>query len=102
MRQAAESVCPACAQATRTIGGLCPNCGQAKDAEALPATRPGPRGGFWSDLDEVVQWSLFASALALVGAALFVAFDAALVVVAGIVLLVLVLAFLANEALDLL
>jgi hypothetical protein len=92
VRTAALSDCSACGKSTKTILGRCPNCGAVKDGALIPATRPGPRGDFWGELDWIAVLAGPGVVLTLV--ALFVvASDLLLLVGLGAILLPLLLWF---------
>jgi uncharacterized membrane protein len=52
MRSAAATLCASCDRSTRTVRGLCPHCGDVKDAGKVPSTtRRQSRLSIWDDLD---------------------------------------------------
>ena len=84
------TLCQSCNRQTRTIHGLCPNCGAAKEG---PPARPRKAlaGDFWGDLDDAVffglGWLAFVPGLVLVILALLF-FASDLLLLAGLVLLI--------------
>jgi hypothetical protein len=82
------TLCPSCNRKTRTVYGLCPNCGNGKEGGSRIPPRRIPASDFWGDLDDAVFLSLWlVPGLALVIVALlFVASD--LLLLAGLALLV--------------
>jgi hypothetical protein len=83
----AETDCPHCGRRTRTIQGLCPNCGRLKDANRVPVSSSGPTGSFWGDLDDFVQIGLVCSPLLVLGVvAIFFLPEIVLIVVVALVL----------------
>lgn len=92
--------CPACQRTTRTIAGLCPNCGQAKPDGAVPAwIKPGARtlkpalSDIFGGLGPYVTAALVAGAIVL-GLTVFVVVGSivALAVIAVVVLIALAIA----------
>jgi hypothetical protein len=92
--------CPACAKTTRTIAGLCPNCGQAKPDGVVPswikpeARRPRPTlSDAFGGVGPYVGGGLLVGALMLaIAAAVLVETMVAVAVIAVIVLAALAIA----------
>jgi hypothetical protein len=86
-----RTACPRCRKSTKTVGGLCPNCGYPKAAR-MPATRPRmPVGNVLDDL----EWAAPAivgllPGVALIALALLV-FDSSILLGVGVVWLALAL-----------
>jgi hypothetical protein len=79
-----NTLCPRCGQMTRTVVGLCPNCGGVKVAGAMPAEER-YRPGLLFDSDDFDPIGWFFSLRGLGGALLVV------VVIAGIAAAVLLI-----------
>jgi hypothetical protein len=86
--------CPSCAKTTRTIAGLCPNCGQAKPDGVVPgwikpeARRPKPTlSDAFGGVGPYVGGGLLVGALVLAIAAFVVVETAAAIAVIVVVVL---------------
>jgi hypothetical protein len=81
------TLCPSCRRRTRTIHGVCPQCGEPKEGGPPLRRQKLAQGDPWGRLDDLFFWSLsFAPGLALIILALvFVASD--LLLLAGLLLL---------------
>lgn len=85
--------CPHCGKRTKTVFGVCPNCGRAKPGEAVLSPERRPLGStFWGELDVLLSWGLVLAPGAILFAALIlfvgmeILFAAAIVVaVVGVV-----------------
>lgn len=91
-RRQAVTVCPHCDRETRTIRGVCPNCGQAKANAGLARqlAEPKPtRSYFWGSLDDLLVWGmlLIPAVVIFVGAVLWLGMELlfALAVVAVVI-----------------
>jgi predicted amidophosphoribosyltransferase len=84
---AQATLCPSCRRETRTIRGICPHCGHAKEGRPALHHRKIASGDFWGDLDDLFFSLMVAPGLALLIVALvFVVSD--LLLLAAIALLI--------------